>query len=147
MIQRIQTAYLLIAGLLVASLLKLRFAEMTVNNELYNFYAKGIFNNETLVLNGLPIMIFIGIIVLLHFVIIGMYKKRIRQIRVTVFTIVLLLGLFGLFFYFAYAGIDGAEVTFKIPVIFPLAAIILDFLAIRAIGKDEALIRSLNRIR
>jgi hypothetical protein len=76
-----------------------------------------------------------------------MYKKRIRQIRVAVFTIVLLLGLFGIFFYFTYAGFEGAKVAFKIPVAFPLIAIILDYLAIRAIGKDEALIRSLNRIR
>ena len=134
MIQRIQTAYLLVAGLLTASLFKFRFAEITVNS-------------ETLPVNGLPVTIFIGITVLLHFIIIGMYKKRIRQIRATVFTIVLLLGLSGLFLYFAYACINGAEVAFKIPVVFPLVAIIFDFLAIRAIRKDEALVRSLNRIR
>ena len=127
MIQRIQTVYLLIAGLLAASLLKFRFAEIAVNNELFT--------------------IFIVIIALLHFVIIGMYKKRILQIRLTVCAIVLLLVLSGLFFYFAYAGIDGAKVAFKIPVFFPIVAVILDLLAICAIKKDEALIRSLNRIR
>jgi hypothetical protein len=58
-----------------------------------------------------------------------------------------MLGLFGMFFYFAYAGFEGAKVAFKIPVVFPIVAVILDYLAIRAIGKDEALIRSLNRIR
>jgi hypothetical protein len=147
MIQRIQTAFLLVAGLLVASLYKLKFADLAVNGELYVFNAKGIFNGETLIFNGLPILIFIGLIVLLHFVIIFTYKKRIRQIRLTVFTIVLLLGLFGMFFYFTYSGFDGAKVAFKVPVAFPVVAIILDYLAIRAIGKDEALIRSLNRIR
>jgi hypothetical protein len=60
---------------------------------------------------------------------------------------VLLLGLFGLFFYYTYVGISGAKVAFKIPVVFPIVAVILDYLAIRGIGKDEALIRSLNRIR
>lgn len=147
MIQRIQTAYLLVAGLLVASLYKLKFAELALNEELYTFNAKGIFNGEELVFNGLPILIFIGVIVLLHFVIIGMYKKRVLQIRITVFTIVLLLGLFGMFFYFTYASFDGANIAFKIPVAFPIVAIILDYLAIRAIGKDEALVRSLDRIR
>jgi hypothetical protein len=147
MIQRIQTAYLLVAGLLVASLYQLRFAELAVNGELYTFSAKGIFNGETLVFDGLPILIFIGVIALLHFVIIGMYKKRIRQIRMTVFTIVLLIGLFGMFFYFTYASFDGVKVAFKVPVAFPVVAIILDYLAIRAIGKDEALVRSLDRIR
>lgn len=147
MIQRIQTAYLIVAGTLVASLYNLKFADIAVNDKLYSFSAKGIFNNGELVFDGLPIMIFIGIIALLHIVIIFMYKKRIRQIRMTVFTIILLLGLFGLFFYFAYASFKGADVAFKIPVAFPLVAIILDYLAIRSIGKDEALVRSMDRIR
>ena len=148
MIQRIQTVYLLISGLLAASLIKLNVSEMSTNNELYAFSARGIFDNGTLIFNGFPIMIFVGIIVLLHFAIIVMYKKRIWQIRTTVFAMVLLLGLFGLFFYLTYLfGTSGANIAFKIPIIFPLAAIVLDFLAIRAIRKDEALIRSLNRIR
>ncbi len=147
MIQRIQTAYLLVAGLLVASLFKLKFAEMVVNEVIYTFSARGILNGEELIFDGLPIMIFIGIITLLHFIIIFLYKKRIRQIRLTVFTIVLLLGLFGIFFYFIYTSFEGAKVAFKVPVAFPVVAIILDYLAIRSIGKDEALVRSLNRIR
>ncbi len=147
MIQRIQTIYILIAGVLTATLFKLKFADLIVNNELLTYYAKGIFKDTEQVFNGLPIMIFIGIITLLHLVIIFIYKKRILQIRLLVFSIILLLGLFGIFFYFTYAGFDDAKVAFKIPVVFPVVAIILDYLAIRAIGKDEALVRSLNRIR
>lgn len=147
MIQRIQTVYLFISALLIASLMKLTFAELSVNNELYTFVAKGIFKGEELIFNGMAIFVFIPVIALLHFITIFLYKKRILQIRILVFSIVLLLGLFGLFFYFSYAGFDGAKIAFKIPVAFPLVAVILDYLAIRAIGKDEALIRSLNRIR
>lgn len=147
MIQRIQTVYLFISALLIASLMKLTFAELSVNNELYTFVAKGIFKGEELIFNGMAIFVFIPVIALLHFITIFLYKKRILQIRIMVFSIVLLLGLFGLFFYFSYAGFDGAKIAFKIPVAFPLVAVILDYLAIRAIGKDEALIRSLNRIR
>ena len=147
MIQRIQTAYLLVAGLLTASLYKLKFADIAVNGELYSFNAKGIFSGEKMIIDGLPLLIFIGLIALLHIVIIFMYKKRIRQIRMTVFTIILLIGLFGLFFYFTYASFQGAKIAFKVPVAFPLVAIILDYLAIRGIGKDEALVRSLDRIR
>lgn len=147
MIQRIQTAYLLVAGLLVASLYKLNFAELVVNEEFHVFKAQGIFKSDTMVFDGLPVMIFIGLIVLLHFAAIFMYKKRIRQIRTVVFTIILLLGLVGLFFYFIYAGFEAPKVAFKIPMAFPLIAVILDYLAIRAIGKDEALVRSLDRIR
>ncbi len=147
MIQRIQTVYILVSALLIASLMKLTFAELSVNNELFTFVAKGIYNGKDLIFNGMAIFIFIPIIALLHFIVIFLYKKRILQIRILVFSMVLLLGLVGLFFYFTYAGFDGAKVAFKIPVAFPLVAVILDYLAIRAIGKDEALIRSLNRIR
>ena len=147
MIQRIQTVFMLVSALLIASLMKLTFAEISANNELYTFVAKGIYNGDKLIFNGIAIFVFIPVIALLHFVAIFLYKNRILQIRILVFSIVLLLGLFGLFFYFTYAGFDGAKVVFKIPVVFPVVAAILDFLAIRAIGKDEALIRSLNRIR
>jgi hypothetical protein len=147
MIQRIQTVYLLVAGLLTATLFKLDFAEILVNDELHIFNAKGIFSGENMIFDGLPVMVFIGLITLLHFVAIFMYKKRIRQIRLVVFTIILLLGLIGLFFYFTYAAFNSPQVAYKVPMAFPLVAIILDYLAIRGIGKDEALIRSLNRIR
>lgn len=147
MIQRIQSVFILVAELLVASLYLLKFADLSVNGELFTFTANGIFNGETLIFDGLPIMIFIGLIVLLHIVILFIYKKRILQIRMLAFTIVLLLGLFGMFFYFTYAGFQGAKIAFKLPVVFPVIAVILDYLAIRAIGKDEALIRSIDRIR
>ena len=147
MIQRIQTVYLFISALLIASLMKLKLADLSVNDELYTFMARGIYNGENLVFDGLAIFIFIWVVVLLHLFVIFKYKKRILQIRILVFTMVLLLGLFGMFFYFAYAGFEGAKVAFKIPVVFPIVAVILDYLAIRAIGKDEALVRSLNRIR
>ncbi len=147
MIQRIQTVYILLAGVLTATLYKLKLADLSVNNELMEFFAKGIFKGEDIVYNGLPLMVLIGIITVLHFAGLFLYKKRILQIRILVFSIILLLGLFGLFFYFTYMGFEGAKVAFKIPVAFPLIAVILDWLAIRAIGKDEALIRSLNRIR
>ena len=147
MIQRIQTIYILLAGILTAALFKLKFADIIVNNELLTFSAKGIYKAAEQVFNGLPIMVFIGIIAILHVVVIFMYKKRIRQIRFLVFSIILLLGLFGMFFYFTYSGFDNIQVAFKIPVAFPIVSIILDYLAIRGIGKDEALVRSLNRIR
>lgn len=147
MIQRIQTLFILAAEMLIASLFFVNLADLSVNDELFTFSVKGIYNGETLIFDGLPLIVFIGLIVLLHLVVVFMYKKRIRQIRMLSFTIILLIGLFGLFFYFAYAGFDAPQVAFKVPVAFPVVAAILDFLAIRAIGKDEALVRSMDRIR
>lgn len=147
MIQRIQTVYIFIAGLITASLLKLKFADLIVNNELLTFSAKGIFSETEQIFDGLSVMLFIGGIALLHIVTIFLYKKRILQIRLLVFSIVLLLGLFGMLLYFSFLAFEDAQAALKIPVAFPFVAVILDYLAIRAIGKDEALVRSLNRIR
>jgi hypothetical protein len=147
MIQRIQTLFLLVSVLLLGLLLWLPLADITSGTDVLQFNIKGIFKGEEILFNGRPLVVFLFLIIALHLFVIFQYKNRIRQIRILVFSMVLLLGLFGLFFYFTYAGFDGARASFKIPVAFPLVTIILDYLSIRAIGKDEALIRSLNRIR
>lgn len=147
MIQRIQTVFILIAAFLCGSLFFQKFADIIVNDELHIFNAYGIFKNQELLFSGLPILILIGIVTALHFITIFLFKKRILQIRILAFTIILLLGLCGLFFYFTYVSFDEVKVAFKVGVAFPIVAVILDWLAIRAIGKDEALVRSLNRIR
>jgi len=147
MIQRIQTIFIFLAAVLTAALLKLKFADLLVGDKLYQFTARGIISGEEIKYNGWPVMGFIGLITLIHLIVIFLYKKRILQIRILGFSIILLLGLTGVLFYFMYAGFDQISVVFKIPMAFPLIAVILDYLAIRSIGKDEALIRSLNRIR
>nr|WP_319267853.1 DUF4293 domain-containing protein [uncultured Draconibacterium sp.] len=147
MIQRIQTLFILAAGMLIGSLYLQKFADIIVNDQLHIFNAFGIFKEEELLFSGLPLMILIGIIAVLHLVVLLLYKKRILQIRILAFTIILMLGLFGLFFYFTYASFEEVKVAFKIAVALPIASVILDWLAIRAIGKDEALVRSLDRIR
>lgn len=147
MIQRIQTVYIFMAAVLTALMFGFDFAELVINGELYVFDATGIMRGEEVIFDGLPVMGFIGLIILLHVAVIFMYKNRIRQIRVLAFTIILLLGLVGIMFYFLHSGFENPEVVYKIPMTFPLVAAILDYLAIRAIGKDEALVRSLDRIR
>lgn len=147
MIQRIQTLFMLVAGLLMGSLYFQKFADIIVNNELHIFNAFGIFKEEELLFSGMPLMILIGIITAMHFVAVFLFKKRILQIRILAFTIILLLGLFGMFFYYTYASFEEVKVAFKVATALPIVAVILDWLAIRAIGKDEALVRSLDRLR
>ena len=147
MIQRIQSVYLLISAILVGFLFLLPFAEIVKDGAVYLFNFKGILLDGTLKENGFSISVLIGIILALHGVAILSFKNRIRQIRLIVFSILLMLGLFGMFFFFTYYSFSGAQISFKISLVFPLVSIILDYLAIRAIGKDEALIRSIDRIR
>jgi hypothetical protein len=147
MIQRIQTLYLLVSAILIAFLFVLPFAEIAKDGAIYLFNYKGIILDGVVKENGMAISVLIGIILALHGFAILSYKNRIRQMRVIVFTILIMLGLFGMFFFFTYYSFSGAKVSFNIGMVFPLVAIILDYLAIRSIGKDEALIRSIDRIR
>lgn len=147
MIQRIQSLYLFVSAILIAFLYILPFAEIAQDGAIYLFNYKGISLDGTLKENGAAISVLIGIIMAIHGFAILSYKKRIRQMRIIVLTILIMLGLFGLFFFFTYYSYSGAQISFKISMAFPLVAIILDYLAIQAIRKDEALIRSIDRIR
>jgi len=147
MIQRIQTVYMLISAILLGLLFAFPFAEILHNNELLVFNIRGIIKGDELFANGWPIALLIAILLGVHVFAIFQYKKRIRQIRLMTFAILSNIGLFGMFYFFTYYSFDGAEISFKLPVVFPIIAMILDYLAIRGIGKDEALIRSLDRLR
>jgi hypothetical protein len=147
MIQRIQTLYLLVSAILTVFLFFLPFAEIAKDGVIYLFNFRGIMLNGQITENGIAISVLIGIIVTLHGFAILSYKKRIRQIRLIVFVILLMLGLFGMFFFFTNFSFSEAQISYQVSMVFPLVAVILDYLAIRAIGKDEALIRSIDRIR
>ena len=78
-----------------------------------------------------------------------LYKNRVLQLRLTVFNAVLMAGYYGmLFMYLFFAQVKfGAKWYLEIVAAFPLVCIILAFLAMRGIARDEALVKSLNRIR
>ena len=147
MIQRIQTIYLLLSTILLCFLFGIPYADINSGGQFYTFSIKGITLNETLIENGLSIAIFISVLVILHLVVIFKYKRRLQQVRMLIFSIILMMGLVGLFFFFVHYSFDNEEVSYKMAMIFPIVAVILDCLAIRAISKDEALIRSIDRIR
>ena len=147
MIQRIQTLYLLISAVLIAFLIVLPFAEILSDGIIYQFNIKGVLLDGVLKKNGALLSILTGIALAAHGYAILSYKNRTRQIRVIVFAILFLLGVIGMFYYFTYFSFSGSKISFKMGTVFPLVAIILDYLAIRSIGKDEALIRSIDRIR
>ncbi len=147
MIQRIQTIYLLVSVIFLGLLFALPLANIYADDQMYEYTLWGIFKEESRVFNGVSLAICLGLIVLLHLFVMFSYKRRIRQIRILVFTMVLMLGFTGVLVYFGLASFEGETAGFKLQVAFPVVAVVTDFLAVRAIGKDETLIRSLNRIR
>lgn len=97
----------------------------------------------------LPTMVIIILSTLITFISIFMYKKRILQIRLNVFNLILQICSIGLLFYFLIQASKelNADYSTNVLIVLPLVSAILTFLAIRAIARDEALIKSLDRLR
>lgn len=152
MIQRIQTVYLAIALILLGLMTGLPLGEISSGSQVYSFTIKGIVEQSSgaILQNGWPLILFIGIVVLLQLVIIFSFKNRIRQMRMATYNIILMVGVLGISWFFAHSSVkelSDAVTSYSLPLAFPIVAAILNYLAIRAIGRDEALVKSIDRIR
>ena len=149
MIQRIQTVYLLIVAVLSVIVLStplgsLITPESTIN-EMTNLSinaADGSVSYEPWALFAIQMVsatIALGTIFL--------YKKRVLQMRLCSFNMILLIGYYITLVIFVYMLKDASTFTPSWSVCLPFVNIVLSWLALRAIGKDEALVRSLNSLR
>lgn len=152
MIQRIQTVYLLLSLILIGLMGWLPFGEFLISDQIYSFSANGIISESTgdILQNGIALMFIIGLVSIIQIAVIFGYKKRVRQMRMATYNILLMLGIVGLCFYFLKASLnnfDNVPTSYNITLVFPFVAAIFNYLAIRSIGKDEALVKSIDRIR
>ena len=81
-----------------------------------------------------------------------LFSRRLFQIRVAIFNMMLHLGIYALFaFYYFFLmpnqGVIQGSFQPNWTIVLPIVNVILTYLAIRAIGSDEALVRSLDRLR
>jgi hypothetical protein len=117
--------------------------------ELTIFGFEYIQKGQTLNYSLLPFLVMISLINLITLTSIFLYKNRMMQIRMNVFNAIMQLGSVGIAFYYLndVAKVMAADYKTGILIIFPIIAAILTFLAIRQIAKDEALVRSISRLR
>ena len=156
MIQRIQSVYLFIIVILAGLTIGMPVAEL-INakanlNYLIDFRGvsliqptgEAVFQSSTSFLTSLAAVF--GTIALIS---IFSFKNRVKQIRYAVMNFLFMLGYYvALVIYISMACNDfSADWHVRISAIFPLIAMILNYLAIGAIGKDEKLVKSLDRIR
>ncbi len=151
MIQRIQSIYLFLAAAAMGS--SIFFPLATASGEATalaatgdNFFADGIYwAKESPAWMGLTFLIAGAIFTIF------LYKNRPRQMQLTggiAFGAVLLLVLFAtLGYYYADRLPEGADAHLALGSAFPIVAVPLLILAYRAIKKDEALVRSSDRLR
>jgi len=152
MIQRIQSFWLFLAAVALIAVLFLPVGMFKMPHGLYECTAFKLTPAGDVPPMNLPVS-FIGILSIIgsffSFLAIFFFKKRSQQIRLTwvafIFKAILAIGLISMFLYFKYT-LDS-WVGYGPAVIMPILGLILDFLAIKGIQKDDALVKSLNRIR
>lgn len=150
MIQRIQTIYLLlVTGVLVASMC-LPMGHFVKLNLVpgYTFQPLGLEIEGTFYFTwGIFGILLLSAIV--AFVAIFLYRNRVLQIRVSIFNSVLLLGYYAAFLTFMFVLKKDLNASFLISwaLCLPLIAIVLNVLAIRAIGRDEVIVKATDRLR
>lgn len=154
MIQRIQSVYLLIAAILVVLVNFFPLAHCVVGEGFYTVTAMGVDASALPEFTGTAIwcwgtVAFSIVAFLLIVAALFGYKDRVGQMRNCV------LAILAIIVYYVFFGVEAWVVndvagSFPVPSVtaqFPLIAIILLFLAGRAIKRDEDLVRSMDRIR
>ena len=150
MIQRIQSVYLLIVLVLTSFVMAWPLMELFSETAgLYDFRVLGIYRNGELLYCTWPLLVLAVINQLLTLGTIFMYKNRILQIRMCVLNMLFFIGFCLMLAGYAWISTEKfeASVNGNLPMVFPLVNVLLSYLALRAIGKDEAMVRSLNRLR
>lgn len=149
MIQRIQTVYLLlVVALLVVSMFAPLGFFVDANGLVFKFKPLAIeLYNSTQPTWGLFGLLVLSTVIALATIF--LYKNRILQMRLTIFNSIVLIGFYISFlaFYFALKSELSASFRINWTLCLPLIAIIFNYLAIRAIGKDEVLVKAADRLR
>ena len=150
MIQRIQTLYLLAVVALGIALIWLPVVQLVTPEDAAELQVY-----ELSALGGAPIQGVWGLLVttilipLLALIDIFLYRKRILQARLNIFTVLLTIGYYGIIYLYAkLAEVSmGVEWHMTVWCAIPAVCTVLLLMATRRILADEALVRSADRIR
>jgi membrane-associated HD superfamily phosphohydrolase len=90
-----------------------------------------------------------GILLFLTTYIIFQYKNRKKQFRLATLNFILIFAYIVIYFVFVIytKGKLNVDLELKYPSVLPIIALILNYLGMRGISKDEKLVRSLDRLR
>ncbi|HOM62373.1 MAG TPA: DUF4293 domain-containing protein [Dysgonamonadaceae bacterium] len=150
MLQRVQSLYLFLASGCMVLAIILPLITFAFGNQHISFEAMGFYQNGELVASTWGLFAIGAISAALSLLVIFLYNKRIVQIRLTIANIFVMIGFYLYFAFLMFMRNPEANLVFqKIGpgIIMPLISIIFSWLAIRKIGEDEVLIRSLDRLR
>lgn len=151
MIQRIQSVYLLLITILLVVAMCLPIGKFIEADNLTSHVFKPLgvtlATGETQSTWGLFGILLLSAII--NFCTIFLYNNRMLQVRMTIFSGLLLIGYYITLGFFWYVLKSELQTSFQLgwAMCLPLICIILDYLAFRAIYRDEVMVRAADRLR
>lgn len=155
MIQRIQTLYLLVIVILSGFIIFSPIADLinSVDKLTYLVNFKGISlvttTGNAIVSNIWGLTAISMVVPVISLITIFSFKNRIKQIRFSVINMIFMLGYYVFLCYYIWSACSQLHTDWhlRLSTVLPLVNLILNYLAIGAIGKDENLVKSADRLR
>lgn len=153
--QRTQSIFFFIALMLNVAIFWLDLANISLDGVLHSFnlYKLQVVDSGEVIYSNIALTILCSLCIALCLVTLGMFKKRQLQIKLAKLLLLVQVGfLVAIFFIVDGAVTNSASVSlgtveYYIGAYFALLPLIFIFLAIKAIKKDEDLVRAADRIR
>lgn len=149
MIQRIQSVYLLVVTILMVVCMCTPVGSIIAStneiSEFGNLYITLPDGTKDYATWALFAILFV--VAVLSFATIFMFRKRMLQIRLTIFSSVMLIGYYLALVAYIFMLAENTGFTPSWTVCLPFVGIVLNWLAIRGIGADEALVKAYDRLR
>ena len=149
MIQRIQSVYLLAVTILMIVCMCTPVGTIIANTQEISEFGNLCIAlpDGTKYYAPWDLFVILLIVALLSFGTIFLFKKRMLQIRLTIFSSVMLIGYYLTLAAFIFMLADETSFSASWTICLPFVGIILNWLAIRGIGADEALVKAYDRLR
>ena len=149
MIQRIQSVYLLVVSILMVICMCNPVGSIIASTNEISEFGKLFITLPDGTKDYAPWALFVILLVVavLAFVTIFLFKKRMLQIRLTIFSSVVLIGYYLVMAALIFMTAEETSFTPSWTICLPFVGIILNWLAIRGIGADEALVKAYDRLR
>ena len=156
MIQRIQTIFLVLVVILgiVSSFLPILGFSGYEADFIMNHYKTIAVEDATIISKNMGVGVLQGIVLLVAIATIFLYKKRSLQMKLGKLNLLLITAQITAIVLYSDVvkeaigpNVEDVLVSFKIGAIIPVLSLILTYLAIRFIKKDDALVRSADRLR
>ena len=149
MIQRIQSVYLLAVTILMIICMCSPVGSIIAGTQEISEFGTLFITLPDGTKDFAPWALFVILLVvaILSFGTIFLFKKRMLQIRLTIFSSVVLIGYYMALVAYIFMLAEEASFSPSWTICLPFVCLILNWLAIRGIGADEALVKAYDRLR